>query len=261
MKTRLIAVLMITLMVLTVFSAVAVTAKSTSSASSISQSLKQSNKIGNVVIKGKGGGTGTYDPYLVPIGKNRVWDEKSFNVHDTKITYKNGLVDITCSSVKATLATDVNVVGSPISYSQGDCVAWLGVKFNIAGANSQSIWNFVKNKQVRISTTVDYAFDGSTKISGEKAAATVKNSLDLAGGAYPTQPNVVQNIASMNKPGTISEKQVTTSKTTTLDKLSTGTAGQCQIIVPLSTGAYGINGGTAEASGNVVVTNIQLEWL
>jgi hypothetical protein len=262
MKTRLIAVLMITLMVLTVFSAVAVTAKSTSSASSISQSLKQSNKV-TVIIKGKSGGTSTNNPYLVPIGQNRIWDEKLFNVHDTYISVQQNTVDVTCSSVKSTLSTDVNVKGSAIMRSEGDCFAWLGVKFQIAGITSQPVWNLIKNKQVRISTTVDYTFTGKANPETPKGTtdAGVSNSLSLIGGADPKNPNIAQTIDSLKQPGTISMTQVTTSITTTLDKLGTGIPGQCEIAVPLATGAYGDEGGVAEATGNAVVTNIQLTWV
>jgi hypothetical protein len=262
MRTRLVAVIMIALMVLTVFSTVAVTAKSTNRASSITQSLTQSNKI-TVVIKGNGGGTGVSNPYLVPLGQNRVWDEKLFNVHDTYISVQQNTVDVTCSSVKSTLSTDVNVKGSAIMHSEGDCFAWLGVKFQIAGVTSQPVWNLIKNKQVRISTTVDYTFTGKANPETPKPPvyAGVSNSLSLIGGADPKNPNIAQTIDSLNQPGPISRTQVTTSITTTLDKLGTGIPGQCEIAVPLATGAYGDEGGVAEATGNAVVTNIQLTWV
>ncbi len=199
--------------------------------------------------------------FLHNLYKNRIWDEKLFNIHDTYISIQQNLVNVSCNSVESTLSTDVNVYGSPISHSEGQCFAWLGVKFQIAGIQ---VWNYIKNKQVRISTTIDYTFSGEADPENPKfqMSAGVNNSVSLiGGGAIPLNPNVTQNIDSLNQPGNVSMMHVTNSITTTLDSLGTGIPGQCEILVLLTTGAYGNDGGVSHSIGEAVVTNIQLMWV
>jgi hypothetical protein len=251
------AIIMIGLIVLTVFGTVAATAQSTS----VTQKVTQKNQ--QVINKVNGGGAGVYDPYLVPLGQNRVWDEKSFNVHDTKLTTDN--IDpkgVTGSSVTSTLATQVNAK-NVIQYSGGTSSAWLGVQFQIKGLSSPQVWALVSPaKKVQISATVDYTLSGVTGIG---KAAAVTNAVNLATGADPTKPTLAKNMATLNidkvnTKDTISMTQVKVTVITTLDKLGTGKPGQCEITVPLYTSAFGSDA-SAEAAGNVVVHDIQFTWL
>jgi hypothetical protein len=252
------AIIMIGLIVLTVFGTVAATAQSTS----VTQKVTQKNQ--QVINKVSGGGAGVYDPYLVPLGQNRVWDEKSFNVHDTKLTYTDNMdpKGVTGSSVTSTLATQVNAK-NVVQYSGGTSSAWLGVQFQIKGLSSPQVWALVSPaKKVQISATVDYTLSG---ITGIGKAAAVTNAVNLATGADPTKPTLVKNMATLNidKVGTkdtISMTQVKVTVITTLDKLGTGKPGQCEITVPLYTSAFGSDA-SAEAAGNVVVHDIQFTWL
>jgi hypothetical protein len=212
---------MISLMILTFFGTIAVTAKPATAA-------QMSNP-----------------PLQVKTSHWASWVGPLFNVHETAF-YGNTPQHAEISQ-GAKLATTIAAVQNS---EYGTNTAYLGVKFHVKD------WEAVKTKLVLV--TVNLKYDLSLRLTSTTEDYG-SNWIYIADSSNPT--TLRQTIAFQDQPGTICKPLASARMISTLEQLGTGIPGEGQIIVALQSTASMGTLDSAYCSGHVYVYNIQLQWL
>ncbi|MGA3199042.1 MAG: hypothetical protein ABSD89_06500 [Halobacteriota archaeon] len=186
----------------------------------------------------------------VNVGQSVTWLPWAYNVRGTTPPTSNG-VSHTESSSGMNLATSVSAPKG----TSGQNWAWVGVNFQLKGVTDQASWNAVKNRQVRISATVN------DKLSAyEDSWVTI-----VPGGSLSKVPlsnqygTIAETYAGNNAISTSSSMGTTGTLVVPLAQLQPtgGAPGDVHIGVVLET--YSSNG--LPATGAVSVIDIQLQWV
>lgn len=196
---------------------------------------------------------------VLSVGQNYLWSGSAFNVRQTKLMSVKGAPTITMSSTGTKLVTKIAAKNG----SGGFPVAYLGVRFNIAGVTTAAQWNKIKTKPVCISAYVSY------NVTSHSNVTTRANTIALNGGAASTadpQDLLLSRCGAttvwQTKDGTLSNSGAVTSITTTLEKLGTTVPGECDMIVWCGSYAQ-TNAGAhyAQLSAQANVYAFVLVWL